>query len=276
MSGESAEVGIHQVLIEQHVDDGEQQCPVAAGARRDVAVGDFGGPGAVRVDDGQSAAAALEVFELAGEVGHRGHTSVGDQRIGPYDHQVIGALDVGHGERQRAAVEVAAGDVLGHLIQRAGGVDVSGLECAYQLRCVQRTGDGVRVGISQIHPHRGAAGGRGDPLQSLDGGGQRLIPTRLDQLAVAADQGDTQPVGIVVQLGEAGALRADEPMAEDVVAVAAGTGDPAVVDGEDQPAGCLAERTDTQCGTGHLSRHLSYCAAPVPGWQGSAGRGGRR
>ena len=72
----------------------------------------------------------------------------------------------------------------------------------------------------------------------------------LGQLAVAADQRPRQPVGIVVELGEAGALRADEPLAEDVVAVAAGAGHPAVLDGERQAAGGLAQGADPQGSAG--------------------------
>ena len=88
--------------------------------------------------------------------------------------------------------------------------------------------------------------------------GERLVPGGLGQHAVAADQRPRQPVGIVVEFGEAGALRADEALAEDVVAVAAGAGDPAVVDGQRQAAGGLAERADPQgCpGLGSCAVHL--------------------
>ena len=64
--------------------------------------------------------------------------------------------------------------------------------------------------------------------------------------------GARQPVGVVVELAEGGALRADEPLAEDVVAVAAGAGDPAVLDGERQAAGGLAQRADPQGSPGHF------------------------
>ena len=57
--GEAAEVG-HQVLVEQRVHDGEQQRRVRSGPGRDVAVGEFGGAGARRVDDRQPAAALAQ------------------------------------------------------------------------------------------------------------------------------------------------------------------------------------------------------------------------
>ncbi len=49
MLGQPSE--IDEVLVEQHVHDGEQQRRIGAGPRRDVAVGQFGGAGAGRVDD---------------------------------------------------------------------------------------------------------------------------------------------------------------------------------------------------------------------------------
>ena len=49
---------------------------------------------------------------------------------------------------------------------------------------------------------------------------------------------------------EGGALRADEALAEHVVPVAAGAGDPGPLDGEGESAGGLAEGADTQGGAG--------------------------
>ena len=51
---------VDQVLLEQHMHDGEQQRGVGAGPRRDVPVGQFGGAGAGRVDDDQRAAALTQ------------------------------------------------------------------------------------------------------------------------------------------------------------------------------------------------------------------------
>ena len=51
---------VDKALFEQHVDDGEQQRGVGAGPRRDVAVGEFGGAGAGRVDDDEPAAARAQ------------------------------------------------------------------------------------------------------------------------------------------------------------------------------------------------------------------------
>ena len=87
----------------------------------DVAVGEFGGAGAGRVDDGEPAAALAQRPELAGEVGGGGQTAVGHKGIRADDHQIVGAVEVGHREGDGAAEQVAERDVLGHLVQRAGG-----------------------------------------------------------------------------------------------------------------------------------------------------------
>ena len=81
--------------------------------------------------------------------------------------------------------------------------------------------------------------------------GEGLVPGGLGQRAVAADQGPRQSVGVVVELGEARALRADETLAEHVVAVAAGAGEPAVGDRQRQAAGGLAQGADPKGCLGH-------------------------
>ncbi len=98
----------HQVLVEQDVDDGEQQCRVGAGPRRHVPVGELGGAGAGRVDDDQRAAALTQAAQLAGEICGGGQAAVGHQRIRADDHQVVGAVEIGHGERDGAAEHQAA------------------------------------------------------------------------------------------------------------------------------------------------------------------------
>ena len=150
--GQSAEIG--QVLVEQHVDDGEQQRSVGAGARRYVEVGHLGGTRPVRIQHHQPAAALADRFELSDEIGCGGETSVGHQRVSADDYEVIGAIEIGNRERNRRAVHVPARDVFGHLIQRAGGEDVPGSQRTDDAGCVQPAGDGVGVGVTQIDPDR--------------------------------------------------------------------------------------------------------------------------
>ena len=85
-----------------------------------------------------------------------------------------------------------------------------------------------------------------DRAQALGDRGERLIPGGLGQRAVAPDQWPRQSVGVVVEFSEARALRADETLAEHVVAVAAGAGEPAVGDRQGQAAGGLAKGADPQ------------------------------
>ena len=56
-----------------------------------------------RVDDDEPAAALAQRPQLAGEVGGGGQTAVGDKGIRADDHEVVGAVEVGHGEGDRAA-----------------------------------------------------------------------------------------------------------------------------------------------------------------------------
>ena len=123
---------------------------VGARAWSDVAVGQFGGAGARRIDHGELAAALAQRPQLAGEVGGGGQTAVGHKGIRTDDHQIVGAVEIGHRERDRAAEHMAQRNVFGHLVQGAGGERLDGAEPADDQRRVQAARDGVRVGVAQI------------------------------------------------------------------------------------------------------------------------------
>ncbi|GAA3506479.1 hypothetical protein GCM10019016_135940 [Streptomyces prasinosporus] len=263
---------VDESLVEQDVRHRREQQGVGAGADGDVPVGEAGGAGAARVDDGEGAAAGLQRPEPAREVRGGAQAAVGLQGVGADQQQVVGAVQVGHRDRVRVAEEQSAGDVLGHLVDRGGGEQAAGAEPGEQQGRVERAGHGVDVGVAEDH----ADGVRAVPLDDgPDPGGhgvERLLPGGLAQLAVDADERGAQPVGVGVHGPEGGALGADEPLAEDVVAVAAGAGDPAVVDGEGQAAGGLAQGADTKGGAGHgTSRVRRLRAGPAP-----LGRSGAR
>ena len=192
-------------------------------------------------------------LQLAGEVGRGGQTAVGDKGIRADDHQVVGAVEVGHGERDRAAEHEAQRDVLGHLVEGARREHLMGAEPADDQRRVQAARDRVRVRVAEYTPTDVPPCLAHDVAQPVGDACERLVPRRLGQHAVTPDQRSCQPVGIVVQLGEARALRADEAGAEDVITVAAGAGDPAVLDRQRQAAGGLAQRADPQGGPGHVA-----------------------
>ncbi len=237
---------VDQVLVEEHVHDGEHQCGVGARAGGEVVVGEFGGAGAGGVDHDEPAAALAQRPQLARKVGGGGQTAVGHKGIRADDDEVVGAVEVGHGERDRAAEHQAERDVLGHLVQRARAEHLTGAERADDHRRIQRTRDRVRARVAEIHPDRRSAVLAYDRAEAVGDGGERLVPGGFGQHAVASDQWPRQSVGVVVELGEARAFRADETVAEHVVAVAAGAGEPAVVDRQGQAAGGLAQRADAK------------------------------
>ena len=108
---------------------------------------------------------------------------------------------------------------------------------------VDRPVQGVGVRVAEVGADRVAVAVGEDRAEAGVDRLEGLVPARLDQLAVAADQRRREPVGVGVQLAEAGALRADEALAEDVVGVAADLASPRARRARAQPAGRLAERT---------------------------------
>ncbi len=132
--------------------DGEQQGGVGAGTGSDVAIGEFGGAGAGRVDDDEPAAALAQGAQLAGEVGGGGQTTVGHKGIRADDDEVVGAVEVGHGEGDRAAEHVAQRDVLGHLVERARAEHLAGAERADDQRRVQAPATVCAFGLPRYTP----------------------------------------------------------------------------------------------------------------------------
>ncbi|CAM5688314.1 hypothetical protein SALBM217S_03192 [Streptomyces griseoloalbus] len=99
-----------------------------------------------------------------------------------------------------------------------------GAEAADEERRVEGAGHGVDVGVAEDDADGVGAVPFDDSAQSRGDGVEGLLPGGLAQLSVDADERGAQPVGVGVHLGEGGALGADEALAEDVVAVAAGAG----------------------------------------------------
>jgi hypothetical protein len=152
--------------------------------------------------------------------------------------------------------------MLGHLVQGAGAEHLARAERPDDQRRVQAAGDGMSVRVAQVHPDRRRAVLCNDVTEAFGDGRVRVVPAGLGQCAVASDQRLREPVGVVVEFGEACALRADEAVAEDVLAVTAGTGHPAVVNRQRQAAGGLAQRADPERGVGHarILRRALPCA----------------
>src|SRR5690606_12086121 len=133
-------------------------------------------------------------LEPAGEVGGGAQAAVGLQGVGADQQEVVGAVEVGHRDEVRVAVEQAAGDVLGHLVDGGGGEQAAGAEPADQHGRVEGAGHGVHVGVAEDD----ADGVRSVPLddRTYPGGHrvERRLPGRLAQFPVDADEGGAQPV----------------------------------------------------------------------------------
>ena len=235
--------GIGQALGEQHVGDREQQVRVRAGADEVVLGGLLGRSAAARVDDHDLAAALADRAQAAAHVGRGQQRAVGDQGVGAEDQQVVGAVDVGHGDAETAAEHERRRDLFRHLVDRRGRVDVLRAERLDQRRAVERRPEAVRPGVADVDGDRVAptvGERRREPaVDGLEG----LLPRGLDQFAVAPNQRLRQAVRVVVELAQALRLRAQEAVAEDVILVAAHGDDLVVAHRDLEPAGRFAERT---------------------------------
>ena len=134
---------VGQALVEQRVHEREEQQRVGARADEVVLVGLARGARAPRVDDDDLAAARADRAQAPAHVGRREQAAVGGQRVGAEDEQVVGAVDVGHGNRRPAAEHERRGHLLGVLVDGAGAVEVARLQRLEQRR-------GRRAGCSRL------------------------------------------------------------------------------------------------------------------------------
>ena len=94
---------------------------------------------------------------------------------------------------------------------------------------------------ARVEAERAAALRREQLARALDDEIHRLVPARLAQLAVAADERTQQPVGRVVRLPAVQALRAEPTVVHAVAAAAAHADDAAVANADLEPAAVRAE-----------------------------------
>ena len=219
MLGDGTEIG--QPFREQHVQDGRQ--PVGIGARpdREPLARRLRRAAAPGIDHDEGAAALDQPLEASGPVGGGGQAAVRRPRIGAEHQQEVGAVDVGHGHGEAAAEHQRRADLLWALVDGAGGVDVARAERLEERPAEQHGAEVVGVRVAEVDGNGVAAVGVDDGPKAPIDLGPGLLPRHLDQLTVAADQRRTDPVGILVQLLQRRALRADVAVAEHVVAVAA-------------------------------------------------------
>ena len=115
---------IHEAVREEHVEQREQEERVGGRPDRQVFVGLFRGLRAARVDDHEPAAAGAQRAQSPGHVGRGHQRAVGRERVRAEHQEVVGAVDVGNGDRERAAEHESGGNLLRHLVDGARRVDV--------------------------------------------------------------------------------------------------------------------------------------------------------
>ena len=266
--------GSGEVVGDQRVRDREQQQRIASRGDEVVLGGLLRGPRAARIDDDDLAAALADRPDPAAHVGRREQRPVRDQRVGAEDHQVVGAVDVGDRDAEPGAEHEAGGDLLRHLVDGRGRVDVLRAERLAERRPVDHRAEAVGGGVAEVDGDRVAPAlgeRRGEAAVDLR---QRLLPARLDELAVAADERRGQPVGVLVERLQALRLRADEAVAEDVVVVAADRDDLVAAHRHGEAAGRFAERAGAV--VDRLGRHVDHQRTPRPRAENDhpGGRGG--
>ena len=202
--------GVDQVLVEQDVGQRRQPGGVAAGSNREVLVGGLGGFGAARVDHHEPAATLLDGLQAAGEVGGGCEAAVRLEGVGAQHEQVVGPVEVGHGEGQRVAVQESRRDVARHLVDRARRVDVPRAQRRDQRTPVDSECVIVHGRVALVDRHRLTAillDHREHQLLDLR---ERLVPGHLHVAPIALHHGQGQAVGVFVELLEGRALGADE------------------------------------------------------------------
>ena len=220
---------------------------------------------AVRVRRGSStthrAAARAQRADATLHVGRGHQAAVRDQRVRAEDQQVVGAVDVGDRHGQRRAEHQPGRDLLRHLVDGARRVDVVAAERAQQAARVQTEPEVVRRRIAEVDRDRVAAVRGEDRRQARVDLAKGLLPARLAPLAAAPDHRRAQAVGVGVELGDRGALGADEAVAERVGVVAAHRDHLATARGDLEVAVRLAQRAGVMVRRRFLLHGVLLCAA---------------
>ncbi len=261
---------VDEPLLGQGVHQREEEQRVAARSDGEVEIGTLRRAGADRVDHHQPASSAPQRRQASREVRGGQQRAVGDPRVAADDHQQIGPVDVRDGDRERVPEQLAAADVLGELVHARGRVHVRGAQRLDEGSGVELAGQGVRVRVAEVDGDRVVAVLGLDGVHALGDLGEGLGPARRDELAVPADPGCLQPVGVGLQLAERRPLRAQVPGAEHVVGIASDARDPVgLVQFDPQPTGRLAQRTGPEHGSGHgglprAATHRTVAVACMP------------
>jgi hypothetical protein len=187
------------------------------------------------------------------DVRHRPQRPVRGPWVATEHDEQIGPVDVGHRDGQRVTEDQPAADVLGELVHRGRRVHVAGPQRLDERADVELSRERVGVRVAEVDRHAVGAvlvDDRAQPGLDLR---ERLVPRGRLQRAVTTDAGGGEPVRIVLELTDRGALGTEVALAEHVLVVAADRDDPVVLELDQQAARGLAERAGPHRGSpGHI------------------------
>ncbi len=164
-----------------------------------------------------------------GHVGRGHQRPVRRERVRAEHQEVVGAVDVGDRDRERAAEHQAGRHLLRHLVDRARGVDVRRARAPAAAPGCRRGPRGcARSGCRGRPRARRGRAARGSALSPASIAANASSHVTSWNVSPPADQRPADAVGIGFELLERGALRAEVAVAEHVVAVAAHERDLAV------------------------------------------------
>ena len=229
----------NQVLLDQRCNNGGEEQGVGAGPDGEVLAGVGRRLGSTRVHHHHPTASLLDGLESPRPVGGGGQAPVGLVWVGAKHEQVMGAVDVRHRDEVGMAEHETAGDMFGHLVDRRCREDVLGAQGAQKYLPVEDPGEIVNVGVAQVDADSIGSVLGDDRRQTFADEGERLLPCGVAPAVVGADLRCSQPVWIGFELFESGTLGANEPVGEDVVAIAANATYHVILDRDLQTAGGL-------------------------------------
>ena len=232
-----------EAFFDHAVDHGDEHPGIAARADRNMLARQRRRSRKTRVDDHELRAAVAQCAQPPRPVGCGRQTAVRLDRVRTEHQQIVGVIHVGNRDRQRVPEHQPTRDVFRHLIERARREEVPSAERPEEGTEIEGARNVVRVRVAGVGGQRAPPVLLDDALEAHLDGGKRFVPARFPQLAVAAHQRRSQPIGVVVKRADLDALGTHITATEDVVRVAADTDDALAFDVDREPTGGLTQRT---------------------------------
>ena len=138
--------------------------------------------------DHDLAAALADRAQASAHVGRGQQRAVRDQRVGAEDQQVVGAVDVGDRDAEPGAEHQPGRDLLRHLVDGRRRVDVLRPQRLQERGAVEHRPEAVGARGCRCRRRPRRARPLEHAAEPLGHRGERLLPARLDQLAVAAHE----------------------------------------------------------------------------------------